>query len=121
MELAENYENFICDNIHFESGFVDTSYMKWAIKEVEPTASDYFYPNPSVEIFFKNSPYAKVNMNMDITAFDIQSRNYRMEAIILFTAFIISSIFSIFCYCFKNETFFKITEEQRKEIERINQ
>ena len=59
----------------------------------------------------KASPYAMTNMNMDISYFDIQAKNYRMEAMILFTAFVLSIICSIFCFCFKNDTFFTITDE----------
>jgi hypothetical protein len=119
-EPIENYENFMCDTVDFTEGFIRWQYFRWAIEDVEPSIKDYFYYDTHVEVYMKNSPFAMMNMNMDMSKFDIQSKNYRMEALTLFAFFVISSILSIFCFCYKSETFFSITEEQRIEVERID-
>ena len=111
LEPIENYESFMCDNIQFNPGFVKFTYMRWSMENVEPTAKDFYPYDTNLEIYMAHSPYTMVNMNMDLSYFDVQSKNYRLEAMFLFTLFVISVFLSIFCYCFKNETFFTITEE----------
>jgi hypothetical protein len=55
----------------------------------------------ALEVHFLQSPYTMVNLFMPFSSFSPKSRNYRMEAILLFTLGIISTLLSIGCLCLK--------------------
>jgi hypothetical protein len=69
--LAEGYQNFTCDQMEYSPGYISWQYMRWGMNEVEPTNKDFFYFDLEIEIFFKQSPFPQVSMNMNVHQFDV--------------------------------------------------
>ena len=118
-DLVPEYERYKCDYLTYEEGYVMWGYLRWHSLDSEPTISNIV--DPSVEVVMSKAPFTQTLNTMDVNNFDINSRNYRLEAIIMFALFLLCVISALFLFMYNDSFFQKLTEEQEEELRELEQ
>lgn len=116
---AEDHEKYPCNYLTREPGFVMDAYMRWHSKESEPRAHDIDPERVGLHFYFKQAPEVMTMQTMDFLNFDFTSGNYRLESIIMMVLAVLSTIASLCLLSFRTDSFKSMTEEQKRELNRI--
>ena len=94
-------------------------YLRWHSLAREPTVGNIV--DPTVEVVMSKAPFTQTLNTIDVNNFDINSSNYRLEAIIMLALFMLCIMFALFLFFYNDSFFQKLTEEQEEELKELQQ